>query len=976
VPRSPGSAAAVLHLLFFLSGAAALVYQVTWVRSLGLVFGGSHLAVSTVLAVFMGGLALGGWSFGRRADRMPRPLRLYAALEFGIAGSAAGFFGLLHVYPHLYVPLARLGETNPLWLTLVRVLLGTAGMIVPTTLMGGTLPVLVRFASRRPGGLGGSLAVLYAINTLGAVAGTLAAGFVLLPWLGVTRTVAVAVTVNVAIGIAALLLPETRLPSAVAAPAVGAGGARSRPVAAGNGLVFRCVLIGIGISGFCALGYEVLWTRVLSMVVGTSVYSFTILLAAFLTGIAAGGRGEALLSRALPDRFQVGTAHAAAFAITQVLIGIAALMVTYALRDLPAYAVALQGLFASGGEEFRARQGASFVLAFAFMVVPAFFMGMAFPLAGAVQAAWRGRVGGAVGEVLAANTVGAILGAAASGFFLIRALGIERSLQSLAILNLAWGVVVLASLLRRGWRRPMVAVVALSGAAVLVVRAADPSWGRAWDERFFAIWRNNQREAFDSPERIRDALANTEILYFHEGANETISVVRPRGAQQAFIVNGRVEASTSRQDRQCQLTLGHLPMLAHPNPRRVFVLGTGTGMTLGATTLHPEAEAIVLAEIEAGVLPAARTFERWNHRALDHPKVRVVFNDGRNFLRTTRERFDVITADPIHPWSGGASYLYTAEYFRLAAARLNPGGVICQWLPIYELTPDDLRAVVRSFSAGFRHVMLWLTHYDAELLGSNDPIRLDLEAIERRIARSPIRDDLDSIDMGTARDFVEYFVAGSAGLAAFSRGGVLNTDDNLWLEFSSPKSQGVARVMGDNVAALAAVREPVDAYLRPGSAAPSGERAAAASLYDRAHALFLWGQAGSDEFGAVFEALRSRYPEFAPGRYLHGEVNDRLARQPRLLDRVPVRIVQPDGSSGWVEISVVGQRIGPQRGVLTVVDNQARVVYGERYLDAPAEALERELIETSGRVVQGLRAAGAGALAPEALRARIAELLD
>ncbi len=928
-----------LYLLFFLSGAAALVYQVVWVRSLGLVFGGSHLAVTTVLSVFMGGLALGGLLLGARADRTSQPLRLYALLEMGIALSAGAFWLLLEAYPAIYVPLARVAETNPLWLTVVRVALAALGMIVPTTLMGGTLPVLSRFVAARPEGLRGHLAFLYALNTLGAVAGTLAAGFVLLPRLGVTRTVLVALTINVVVGVVAWILPER-----IFGESAGERATEERPSPAiPDGVptpAFRLVLVGIGVSGFCALGYEVLWTRVLTLVVGTSVYSFTILLAAFLTGIAVGGQSEAFLRRLIRRRDEGTRRWVLVFGACQVAIGLSALAVTWALRDLPAHAVRLQDLFRPGGGEFRAQQVATFAVAFAFLAVPALFMGLAFPVAGNVHAARRRTTGRAVGEVLTFNTVGAILGAAASGFVLVYAFGFERSLHFLIVANLGVGTMVAASLLGDRVRRSAVVAAAAGTTAAVAALAAFPDWGRAWDRKFFAVFRNNQYEAFNTRERIRDALANTDVLYFFEGANETISVIRPKGAQQAFIVNGRVEASSSHQDKQCQRTLGHLPMLAHPNPKKVFVLGTGTAMTLGATTIHPEAEEIVLAEIEPGVLPAARAFAEWNHGAVDNPKVRIVFNDGRNFLLTTRERFDVITADPIHPWSGGASYLYTDEYFRLTADRLNPGGVICQWLPIYELSADDLRSVVKTFAANYRYVMLWLTHYDAELLGSNDPIEFDLAALDRRIDRPAIREDLEAVFMGSARDFLSYFVAGTDGLRAFSRDGVLNTDDNLRLEFESPKSRMLKGVMGDNVAALTRHREPL-----------LGDDLEAARLYDAAHVLFLRGRAGSAEFEEVFEELKTRFPDYAPGRFLAREVDERLARQPVLRGQVRVEVL----GRGAIVLSVVTLTIGPERGVVMVVDNAAREIYGERYVDAPRGDIDTALEARSGNVVAGLR---------------------
>ncbi|HEY5657101.1 MAG TPA: fused MFS/spermidine synthase, partial [Myxococcota bacterium] len=599
----------LIYILFFLSGAAALVYQVAWVRAFALVFGGSHPAVATVLSVFMAGLALGGWWVGRRADRVGRNLRLYGWLELGIAASATAYIGLMAVYPTLYVPLARAVRDDPMALTAIRVLFATLAMIVPTTLMGGTLPVLVRFASGGSRRLSRQLSILYAFNTLGAVAGTLAAAFALLNLFGVDGTLLAAIATNASIGLIALLMPERAFSSSVATGAEEAreessspDSARAEPEASVPVAAYRMVVWGIGLSGFCALGYEVLWTRILSLVIGTSVYGFATMLVAFLTGIAAGSQIYGLLGRG--DRPNRSVSRSVwAFAAVQIAIGLAALAVTVAIRDLPTHASAFRRLMLRGEPSmWEARQLTNLVVAFAYMFVPAFFMGVAFPLAGTVHAAYRRRVGRAVGEVLSYNTIGAILGAAASGFVLIYALGIERSLQILIALNLGLGSCVAASLSRARWAVP-VALVGVS--AVLVALAAFPDWGHIWNRKYFAIYRNNQEDVFDSAFKIGDALRNTDVLFFHEGINETISVIRPKGGHQAVIVNGKVVASTNRQDIQCQYTLGHLPMLLHPDPKRAFVLGLGTGMTLGAVSVHPSLEKLVLAEIEPSVASAA-----------------------------------------------------------------------------------------------------------------------------------------------------------------------------------------------------------------------------------------------------------------------------------------------------------------------------------------------------------------------------------
>jgi len=970
----------LIYILFFLSGAAALVYQVVWVRSFGLVFGGSHLAVTTVLSVFMGGLALGGWLVGRKVDQSRSALRLYALLELGIAASAIAYIGLMAAYPHLYIPLARAVGDSPVALTAIRVLFATAAMIVPTTLMGGTLPVLVSFATAGSERLSRQLSFLYAFNTLGAVAGTLAGAFALLEWLGVGRTLAVAIATNVAIGLLALLIPARAFVSSEATGADAATGSSARPAdaaeltdAAVPAAAYRMVLWGIGLSGFCALGYEVLWTRILSLVIGTSVYGFATMLVAFLTGIAAGSQVYGLLGR--EDQSPRSVARLVlVFAAVQVAIGIVALVVTVAIRDLPTHVTSFNQLFSSdAASTWEARQRTNLVVAFAYMFVPAFFMGVAFPLAGTIHAVYRRRVGGAVGEVLSYNTVGAILGASVSGFVLIYAFGIERALQILAALNIGLGACVAASLARVRWAVP-VAFTCVAGA--LLALSVFPDWGRVWNRKYFAIYRNNQQYVFNSPHRIRDALENTDVLFFHEGINETISVIRPKGAKQGLIVNGKVVASTSRQDIQCQYTLGHLPMLLHPDPRRVFVLGLGTGMTLGAVSVHPEVEEVVLAELEPSVVPAARTFAEFNHDVLDSPKLRVVFADGRNYLLTAREPFDVITADPIHPWTRGSAYLYTREYYQLAAERLAPGGVMTQWLPIYELTPKDVATVVRTFQEAFAYSVLWLTQYDAELVGSNTPIEIDEERLARRMAAPAVATDLAMVEMGSVDDFLSYFVAGTRGLREFASMGVVNTDDNLSLEFSAPRSVGVGRVMGENVLALTQHRENVAEHLTPlNDAERQAARRArwdrslqAAQIYDKAHAHFLGGQGSSGDFLAAIETLDQSFPGYAPGRFLKGEYLDSKRAVPQLLAFESFALMAPDGSRRTVEISAVQIRIGTSRGLVIFVDNAVREIYGQRYQDGSAEELDIALPAFAGEVLASLRAVYAQELGDSASR--------
>jgi spermidine synthase len=364
-------------------------------------------------------------------------------------------------------------------------------------------------------------------------------------------------------------------------------------------------------------------------------------------------------------------------------------------------------------------------------------------------------------------------------------------------------------------------------------------------------------------------------------------------------------------------------------------------MTLGAISVHPSLERVTLAEIEPKVIGVARTFAAYNHSVLDNPKLRIVFNDGRNFLLTTPEKFDVITADPIHPWFRGAGYLYTTQYFKLAADHLSPGGVIAQWLPIYELSPQDLRSIVRTFREHFKYTLMWLTHYDAELVGSNIPFLIDEAELSRRMAAPAVARDLERVMMGSVTDLLSYFVMGSEGMARFSRGGLLNTDDRLYLEFSAPLSIAVTSVMEANVRALAVHRESLLPYLTPSIEPKAREeqqrrwdtQREIGRIADPALALFLGGKAGDPRFTAALAELDRHHPGYAPGRFLKAEHQAALALAPRPIESVRLALVNDAGAHVAVEIAAVLVPVSKTRAAVMFVDNQARVVYGQQYVD-------------------------------------------
>lgn len=769
------------YLLFVVSGATGLVYEVTWFRNLSLIFGASFESSSIVLAAFMGGMSLGGFVFGRIASRFDRPLRVYALLELGIGGVALVLPSILRAIDALYLGLAPGDGTVDAGLLALRSLFAFASLVLPTFLMGATLPVVTRLLVEESHEFGTRLAWLYGSNTVGAVLGTLAAGFVMIPALGVWKTQLAAIAANVAIGGVALALDRRVRPVDERA---GEGSPSPDSTLGDSILGLRLVFWGTALSGFASLALEVLWTRALSVAVGSSTYSFSVMLAAFLTGIALGSLIHALRAtggRSLVSRF--GRILAAA--------GLFSLLASSAIPQLPRLAIELN--LALYDDLSRIRPLTTFLLAFLMMVVPCLFIGMAFPLANEARArlAVLRSEGFArpVGDTLSLNTLGSIAGSLGAGFVLIPVVGLERSMLLAASAYVAYGAIVLAveAAEQRGATSPSVAFAVVAAGVALSLPALLP--GRTGE--LFSAFSNNQLAQYvraDGGIDVAAELGKGIVRYYREGRSATVSVHEQDGFR-SISVNGKIVASDDPEDLRTQYMLAHVPLLMHPGPSSALVIGMGAGTTLGGVTAHEDLDRIALAEIEEAMLGAEPYFATSNGSPLSDPRLHVFLEDGRNYLKTTDHRYDVITADPIHPWTRGSGYLYTEEYYRLAAERLEAGGIMCQWLPVADLTPADFKSVVATFAKVFPHTMLWHSTA-AVLIGSAAPLEVDLADLERRMAQPRVAGQLALLGLDTPLSFVGELQLDDAQVRDFAAGARINTDDNLHLEFSSPLAIG------------------------------------------------------------------------------------------------------------------------------------------------------------------------------------------
>ena len=776
----------IILVCFFFSGMASLIYQVLWVRQLGLVFGNTLYSVSTVLAVFMAGLALGSYLFGRLADRTGNPLRLFAFLEVGVGLYVLTipliFRGLMALQVSIF---QQLPEGHP-GLTLIRIVLCFLVLLLPTTLMGGTLPVIAKFYVRGKSVLGRGIGVLYFINTLGAVLGSFLAGFALIPFIGVLAATILAATVDLVIGIGFFVL-QRHLTGQEEYPVVQDGPSpppvkmrkgKIQEVAPYSRTLRLCVLVGFSLAGLASLSLEVSWTRVLTLVLGSSVYAFSLMLTAFLLGIAV---GSSIAARFI-DRSKNPWRD---FALVEAFIGISIIVLNPVLGHLPSLFV---GVFSGLQQNFWTLQTVLFLLSFLIMLVPTTLMGAAFPIAAKIYAQEIQHLGTSVGGLYAGNTLGAMVGPLFTGFVLIPLIGIQKSIFLVALIYLA---IAGAVLLSGPMRRPRLKGLAT---AALVIIAVAGSLVPAWDPLVLTsgvyLYASDYARRYETMGiSLREAIASVSYpLFYEEGLQATVLVREIADGGRALHIDGKTDASTSSSDLGSFLLSGHLPMLLHPEPKTALVVGLGSGITLGAVMRYASIEKVVAVEIEPAVVEAATYFARDNNNALDDSRLSMKVNDARNYLLASTEQYDVITAQPSNPWLSGSSVLFTIEQYELYRQRLSPDGIVSQWIHYYSMSPQDLKTVLNTFTSVFPHATLWWTPTDLLLIGSQQELRIDVQALTAKLQQEEVRVDLERVGIKDSYGVLGHFLMDEQSVRSYGAGAPLHTDNRPILEFSAPKN--------------------------------------------------------------------------------------------------------------------------------------------------------------------------------------------
>ena len=831
---------------FFFSGVAGLIYEVVWTRMLTQIFGNTTYAIATVLSAFMAGLAIGSYVFGQIADRGKNDFLLYGILEAGVG--VYGFFipWLFHLGQKLYAPIYGINASYPFLFNLLLFCLCFVLLVFPTLLMGATLPVLSRFYVRSLGQLGRRVGDLYATNTLGAVMGCAFAGYVFIPMLGMRRTVYLAAGINLLIAVLILIVDRLRnkepleiAPAAedVPAPVVSTG---ERPSWLG-----WVVLGSFSLSGFASLIYENAWTRALSLVIGSSVYSFTTMLVTFLVGLALGGF---IYARLVGDR----DVRLSAFGLIEIWVGLAALVTIPLFERLPLLFVRLLHAF---GDSFNVFLSLQVFLSGMVMFLPTILLGLTFPLVARLFTQSLYRVGSGVGSSYAANTLGAILGSFVGGFILIPNIGVENSIVVGVVLNLFIGCLLILADTKISML-PRLAV----GLAVLIVAVLIPFRVPHWDRHILTsgvtIY-TDRYEALPTDSLRLEEMKRDDVLYYKEGLTVTVSVHRIPGSDYIYFKsNGKIDGSYG--DALSQLMTSYIPMMLHPTAERAVVIGLGSGMSAKALATFPNLKEIEVLEIEPAMVGASKFFNRaevklrslpsgvalpegassriqydakekklvykgvmepaertklmklsedHNYRGaidtlyrrarnsrhqnvLEDKRVRVIPTDGRNYILATPKYYDVITAEPSNPWIAGIANLYTREFYQVINAKLKDDGIFAQWFHNYSMSPDDFRMVFRTFVEAFPYVSLWgMKESDFLLVGSKREHRFDYAALKEIYKNNPtLRSDLDYLGLSDIYAVQGFFRMDRNAFLAFSKGADINTDDGAELEFSAPKN--------------------------------------------------------------------------------------------------------------------------------------------------------------------------------------------
>ena len=769
--QSVRAAAALRGQVYFcalFSGIAGLTYEILWNRDLLLIFGSTTYAASAVLATFMGGMAIGAGLVSRWGAQVRNPLLVYAVVETAVAGYAIFLSSILGVFSEGMASIGSGGTATELMVT--PLIVGGAALLLPTVAMGAALPLLGLYLDRLPERKYHYAGILYGFNTLGATVGALTAGFVLLPQFGMNATLVAAILASLAAAGVSLNLAFRAKPRILSQPIKVTGDEEVQRVS----LVIWIVVI---LSGIAALGYQVVWARILVLIFGSSTYSFTIVVAVFVFGIALGSFWSG-------SRFGRLRAHPEVLAHLQIGVAFVTLVSLFLYGHLPEIFFRLLGLTS----ELSGILLWQIVIVSVILFPTTFLIGASFPLAIRIldgrELVNRGKNFGAVfGLTSAGNVIGVLI----SSLILIPLFGLQGTIWSLALISTAAALTLFLSDRNIRFRFQ---TVGLTVGGLLLIWIWSPNWDPLVMTSGVYAKAPAYRQLAGSDAALDRILSMYRMRFYQEGLNSVVSVVEHptlgRTPYLALAIDGKVDASTSK-DMSTQVLSGHIPFAFNPGAQDVLVIGLASGVTVGSVATHP-VRRITVVEIEPAMEAAARIFDSFNHGVLDDPRLELVVDDGRHYVTVTKRQFDLIISEPSNPWMSGPARLFTQEFFVLARKRLRPNGIFAQWLPLYGLGTDHFRSLIRTFDEVFPHVTAFrVSEGDLLLLGSMAPLRIAVDTLRIVLGTPRVKNDLARIEITSSDSLLSYWAGGNQRIKTIGREATLNTDNNGYIEFGAPQ---------------------------------------------------------------------------------------------------------------------------------------------------------------------------------------------
>lgn len=767
----------VLVGVILLSGASALINQIVWIRKFGLVFGVDVYTMGTVLSAFMAGLALGSLIFGRLVDRMQNPLKLFLLLEAGIGLFAVLFPVTFKGLTQLYVPVIQLLGISANSEQYVKFAFSFLYLLIPTTLMGGTLPVILKFFIRQLRNLGWNISNLYSVNNLGAVLGCFIAGFFLIKYFGVTVALYTGASLNLINALLVLWVSKKLSVEDLQDSSV----PETTQIPSNNAVIsprlLKIVLWVFMIEGFATLAYEVIWTRIfIGYSCDKTTYFSSVIVLSFIFGLSLGS----FIIRKWIDKARN---LVNLLAITEILIGLSsvALLLLFAR-----YSLSLN-LKRSIFDTWANTMGKDYLVFFCILTIPTTLTGFVYPIVSKLYADNIHALGKRMGTIGFLDTAGSILGSFVAGFLLIPNIGVVNSFISIVLLNIVLGVVLIAANPSPNTRYKIISL-SITGilSVFLMLNIPDKQYASWWDRNKVEIWKNFVEN----------------IPFYEEGPDATVTV-REYSGFYALNVNGHNTAYTTIKDQVVNRMLGYIPYMLHENPRKAMVIGFGLGFTV-ESLIQTEIDTVEVAEISQGVIKSGHVMNKWNNNVIDHPKVHMNLEDGRGYIMKTTSSYDIITSNAIHPRL--SNNIYTQDFYEMCNLKLRKGGIMCQWATPNWITEREFKAQIKAFINAFPYSQLWyLNEYSTIMVGSNEPIRIDYSLIERRFKDPKVIEDLKNIAMTEPCMFTAQFSMDKAELIEYCKDAPANTDDFPVVEFST-----VVNIAPDTCALKFIAGHPVD----------------------------------------------------------------------------------------------------------------------------------------------------------------------